>query len=65
MATINALQNVIIFTSWEIVVGWTTEQKNQEKPTLENLFALGATSQSVELSRVKKQIIGTSRWQTL
>jgi hypothetical protein len=65
MATINALHNVITFTSWKIVVGWTIEQKKQEKPTLEDLFALGVTSQSVELSLAKKKIIGTSRWQTL
>jgi hypothetical protein len=65
MATINAQHNVSIFTSWQIVAGWTIEQKKQEKFTLVDQFALGATSQSVELSLVKKQITGTSRWQML
>ena len=65
MVTINAQHNVIIFTSWQIVAGWTTEQKKQERFTLVDQFALGATSQSVELSLVKKQITGTSRWQML
>jgi hypothetical protein len=59
MATINALLNVITFTSWQIVVGWITEQKRQEWFNPEDLFALGATSQSVELSRARRQITGT------
>ena len=45
METINALLNVIIFISWTIVGGW-----EQTTFTQVNLFALGATSQSVELS---------------
>jgi hypothetical protein len=48
METINALHNVNIFTSWLIVAGWTIEQKKQERFTQVDLFALGATSQSVE-----------------
>ena len=59
MATINALLNAITFTSWQIVVGWITEQKMQEWFTPEDLFALGATSQSVEFSRDRRQITGT------
>jgi len=59
--TINVLHNVNIFTSWQIVVGWTIEQKKQERFTLVDLSAHGATSQSVELSLVKKQITDTSR----
>ncbi len=61
MATINAQHNVSIFTSWQIVAGWTKEQKKLEKFTLVDQFVLGATSQSVELSMVKKQISGISR----
>jgi len=61
METINALHNVNIFTSWQIVAGWTIEQKKQERFTQVDLFALGATSRSVELSRVKKQNTGTLR----
>jgi hypothetical protein len=61
METINALHNVNIFTSWLIVAGWTIEQKKQERFTQVDLFALGATSQSVELNPVKRQSSGTLR----
>jgi hypothetical protein len=53
METINALLNVNIFTSWKIVGGWIPQV---------DLFALGATNQSVELGKVKKQNTGTLRW---
>ncbi len=64
--TINALNIVNTFTSWQIVVGWTIEQRKQERFILVDLFVLGATSQSVEFSLTKKKkTTDTSRWQKL
>jgi hypothetical protein len=66
MATINALLNANIFTSWRIAVGWITEQKRQERFTLVDLYVPGATSQSVELSKARRKILpDTSRWKML